>query len=107
MKKKSSSKYPDLYYSGNKITVGLNLDARYGSAKNIYLIIENTGNKNVKYYGIKIGDSKATVLKKLKQMRYKTYDGGETYSNANAFTFAPVFKNGKLKSFKYISAPTS
>lgn len=106
MKRKKNGKYPDLYYKGNKMVIGLNLDADIYTNKNIYLYIENNGNKSVKYYKIKIGEKKAAVLRKLEKMHYQTYDKGKSYSNSNASAFYPVFKKGKLKSYKYICAPT-
>lgn len=103
---KKNNKYPDLYCSGNKMVIGFNSNAQCDTPRDIYLNVSNSGNKAVTYHGIKIGDGKSSVLKKLRKLRYVSYDGGKSYSNANAFAFYPTFKNGKLSAYKYICAPT-
>lgn len=45
MKAKKSSIYRDLYYTGNKMTIGVNLKAVYGTKAANYIYIKNAGNK--------------------------------------------------------------
>ena len=40
------------------MTVGVNLNALYGTYKDEYVRIRNSGNTNVQFYGVKIGDTK-------------------------------------------------
>lgn len=107
MKKSTNSKYPSLYYTGNNMTVGVNLNALYGTYKDEYVRIRNSGNTNVQFYGVKIGDTKQQMESKFRKYNIQSYDGGKTYTNANAWQVKVVFSGGKLKEYTYICAPTS
>lgn len=67
MKKSTNSKYPSLYYTGNNMTVGVNLNALYGTYKDEYVRIRNSGNTNVQFYGVKIGDTKQQMESKFRK----------------------------------------
>jgi len=107
MNYRRNSKYPDLYYKGNQMIIGFNMYAQYGTKKDIYLRISNTGNKKVKYFGVRIGDSRETMERKLKRYHYATYNNGKTYMNSDASYFKPVFRNGRLDEFHFYCRPTS
>ena len=95
MKKSTNSKYPSLYYIGNNMTVGVNLNALYGTYKDEYVRIQNSGNTNVQFYGVKIGDTKQQMENKFRKYNIQSYDGGKTYTNANAWQVKVVFSGGK------------
>lgn len=107
VKAKSSSVYPDLYYTGKKMTIGLNLNAEYGTKAKNYIYIKNTGNKKVKYYGVQIGDSKSAVAAKMKNAGMRTYNNGKVYWWGNAAYVKLTYKNGKVSAYTYVCAPTS
>lgn len=107
MRKGSNSKYPSLYYTGNNMIVGVNLNAVYGTYKDEYVRIRNSGNKNVLFYGVKIGDTRQQMEKKFSKYNIRSWDGGKTYTNADAWKVKVVFSGGKLKEYTYVCAPTS
>ena len=78
--KRKSSKDFDLYYKGNNIIIGTNKSNVSYPKKYIY--VYNKGNKNLTFYGIRIGDSKSTVRKKLKKQK------GSAFSTTYCFVFA-------------------
>ena len=107
MRKSTNAKYPSLYYTGNNMTVGVNLNALYGTYKDEYVRIRNSGNVNARFYGVKIGDTRQQMESKFGKYNIRSYDGGKTYTNANAWQVKVVFSGGKLKEYTYICAPTS
>ena len=105
--KKKSSKNFDLYYKGNSIIIGTNKSNVSYPKKYIYVC--NKGNKNLTFYGIKIGDSKKTIRKKLENQNLYGSDRvknlvqlGPQYAG-----FTLKFKNNKLVSWTYQLYPTS
>ena len=103
--KKSKSKlYPTFFAKGKKVTIGVNARAEYPKA---YVIIRNAGNKNLSIMGVKIGMSKKAAAKKLSAKYWQTYDGGKTYWSGNAARIVFAYRQGKVKAFRYICAPTS
>jgi uncharacterized protein YccT (UPF0319 family) len=105
LKKKSNKNYA-LYYKGNNIIIGTN-----GSKINYpkkYTYVYNKGNKNFTFYGLKIGDTRSKIEKKLKKNHYTV-----TYTKGNVITYGPwyggfelKFKNNKLVSWKYQLCPS-
>lgn len=103
MKKLSSSKYPTLYYKGNHMEIGVDLNAPAFQPKSMF---KNTGNKTITWAGVRIGDSRATVESKLKKHGYadKMNDVYQIWSGGQ---FICKFKNNKLVSYEYIEYYTS
>lgn len=66
MKAGNKKKYPDVYYSGNQMVIGVNDHPVYGTKNDEYIRIENNGNKQVLFYGVKIGCTKQQLEKNLK-----------------------------------------
>lgn len=107
MKKERNVKYPDLYYTGNNMVIGVNNNPVYNTSKDEYIRIENRGNFAVLFYGVKIGDTRTEMEKKFSQYNIRTWDNGKTYSNANGWEVHVMFENGKLKRYIYLCRPTS
>lgn len=113
MVRTTNNKYPDLYYKGNNMQIGYCANPVYGTQRDEYNRIVNSGNKNVRICGAAIGDSESTVDSKLAKYHMVKYtpiiNGKRTvlYRNSNSGAIYPVFKNGKLASFTVICAPTS
>lgn len=105
VKKSKSSKYPSIYYSGKKVKMGMNLNAVYGTKKDTYTYISNTGNKQLTIYSVAIGDSKKKVESKMSKVTRSHYKDIYMFGNAARIVFK--YKNGKLSSYKYTCAPTS
>ena len=105
--KKKSSKNFELYYKGNNIVIGTNKSSVSYPKKYIY--VYNKGNKNLTFYGIKIGDSKSTIRKKLKKQNLYPYDREQDLKQLGPqyAGFSLKFKNNKLVSWKYQLYPTS
>lgn len=107
MKAGNKKKYPDAYYAGNKMVIGVNNHPTYGADYDEYVRIENNGNKQALFYGVKIGYTRRQMETKFKSYNIVSYDSGKSYSNANGWAVWPVFKNGKLTKYVYLSKPTS
>lgn len=103
MKKVRSSKYPDSYYKGNHVELGNNSKA---PAFQPIMSIKNTGNRTFTWNGVRIGDSRSVVERKLKTYGY-AYKEGDTYQTWSGGKFTCKFKNGKLAGYEYITYSTS
>ncbi len=107
MKAGQNTKYPDLYFSGNNMVIGVNNNPVFDTSKDEYVRIENNGNTAVFFYGVKIGDTRSKMEEKFSQYNIRTWNNGKTYSNANAWEIHVTFKNGKLEKYIYLCKPTS
>lgn len=107
MKAGNKKKYPDAYYAGNHMVIGVNNHPAYKTDYDEYVRIENNGNKQALFYGVKIGNTKSQLEKKFKNYNIVSYDGGKSYSNANGWAVFTVFKNKKLVKYVFLSKPTS
>ncbi len=105
VKQKKNSKYPTIYYSGKKVKMGMNLKAVYGTKKDTYTYISNTGNKQLTIYSVAIGDSKKAVASKMNKVTRSHYNNIYMFGNAARVVFK--YKNGKVSSYTYTCAPTS
>ena len=105
--KRKSSKDFDLYYKGNNIIIGTNKSNVSYPKKYIY--VYNKGNMNLTFYGIKIGDSKSTVRKKLKKQNLYGADRDKNLKQLGPWYagFTLKFKSNKLVSWQYQLCPTS
>lgn len=101
-----NSKYPNLYYSGNKMVIGVNNSPVYGTAKNEYVRIANNGNKKVLFFGVRIGDTKTQMERKFSAHKIRSTNG-RSYSNANSWDIYPKFSHGRLVSYVYVCRPNS
>ena len=93
------------YYSGHKIVIAGNTGSKYTRYPRKILYLKNSGNKKLRFLGIKIGDSRKTVIKKAKKAGYGYYydakrtNGrcvGPYYSG-----FECKYKNNRLVSWVY------
>lgn len=105
MKTIRHSKYSSYYSTGNHMSIGANANAAYGTYSDEYTYIANTGNKNVLFYGARIGDTRAEMEKKFKPYNIRTYNG-TSYFSGNSWALNVQFSGGRLKSYTYICAPT-
>lgn len=107
MKTGRNAKYPDLYFTGNNMVIGVNNNPAFNTSKDEYVRIENNGNTAVLFYGAKIGDTRSEMESKFAKYNIKTWDNGKTYSNANGWELKVTFQSGKLKKYIYLCKPTS
>lgn len=107
MKTGRNAKYPDLYFTGNNMVIGVNNNPVFNTSKDEYVRIENNGNTAVLFYGVKIGDTRSEMESKFAKYNIKTWDNGKTYSNANGWELKVTFQDGKLKKYIYLCKPTS
>ena len=106
LKKKSSRKFKK-YYKGKKVVVGWNSGSASYPKKYVY--IKNSGNKKFTVYGVKIGDSKKTVKKKMNKVSWLYSSGSRTLQygpDYDGYTFK-FNRKGKLISWTYQIYPTS
>lgn len=106
LKAGKNSKYPDLYYTGAKVTVGLNCNAEAGTSKDVYLYVKNTGNKQVTFLDIQIGDTREQVLTKIQKHGGRAFRDGSGYYVGNATRITTVFTNGKLTQYLAQTMPS-
>ena len=106
LKKKNNKNYA-LYYKGNNIIIGTN--GSHISYPKKYTYVYNKGNKNFTFFGIKIGNTRSKVEKKLKKKNYTVFS-----TKGNVVTYGPwyasfelKYKNNKLVSWKYQLCPSS
>lgn len=102
-KKYSGDQY--VLYSGKKVKMKMD----YRSRSKRYIFVKNSGNKSLRCFGVKIGDKKAVVLKKMKKSG-SSY-GAFAFSDASQFgpdyaCFKMRYKQGRLVSWTFILAPT-
>jgi|GEM_PF-2676471 len=98
MKIKSSKKYKSYCYKKN-LKIGILADA--GDSYSQITDIINTGNKQVRFCGIRIGDSYAKVKKTLKKNYYISVDKKYKFWWGDAACLTTKFKNGKLVSYTW------
>ena len=103
MKVKRSSKYPSLYTTGKKVTMGLNFKA---STRTPYFYVSNTGNKKVLYKGVGIGMSSSRAENILKN-QYAVKIGTNKYRFGQAGYFRYTVKSGKITGYTFTSYYTS
>lgn len=89
-----------IYYSGKKIIIGRNPRVENSSRKMLY--IKNTGNKKLRFYGVKIGDSRSAVRKKMKKSPYRDVLNNGTAFGPPYLGFRLKYKNNKLVSWTYV-----
>ncbi len=115
MKKKGSSRYDSAYYAGKRVTIGVSIDAEYGKKNDEFLRITNSGNKRFTIKGIMIGDSRASVIKKMKSLKgipnwlspFQDYNNGTLFWSGNSSCIKAYYSmNNKLKKWVYIIAPS-
>ena len=109
LKRKKSIKY-EYYYTGKKIVLGTNSSCRFTSTRKNYIYLANMGNKKLKCFGVKIGDSRAAVIRKMK--RNSGVYGSMASSDGTEFGvyyagFKMRYKNGKLASWTFNLTPTT
>ncbi len=108
-----SEKYPDLYCYGDNVLIGVNVNPVYGTYADEYMRIANFGNKKLKFYGIKIGQKRSTVVKKLKKITGRDIYVDDTkrctiYHLGDAgIAMFNYTKSGKLASWYNSFHPTS
>lgn len=111
MKQRKSRKYRTVYFTGKKVTIGVDNHALPWLYSDEYVRITNKGNKRFRIFGIKIGDSKAAVLRKMKKKRigrssFKTKNGGSTFSAGDSEYIIFKYRKGKVSKWIYIVAPS-
>ena len=106
MKKKPSKKFPSLYMTGNKVTIGINKKAKPGTSAAEYIRVENKGNKRFTINGIKIGTKKSLVIRKMKKAGFRAIQNGKYFVRGEAGYVTATYKSGKLKSWTYSLSPT-
>ena len=105
MKKQHSSKYKTAYYKGRKLKIGVNyVDP---SVTRPFFYFENSGNKKVRFNGVKIGDTKDTVSRKVYGNFIKKKKNKYVSSYGGGFIFTWIFKNGRLSKWSYKASYTS
>ena len=102
-KKVTHKTYTTYCAKGNKMVIGVCKNPSYPNA---YVLIRNTGNKNVSFMGAKIGMTKAAAKKKLEAKGWRTSNGGKTYFMGNAEKLKLTYRDGKVSAFEYRLAPT-
>ena len=110
MKVKRSKKYDSVYFVGKRVKMGVSIDAEYGAKNNEYLRITNSGNKRLTIKGVKIGNSRETVIKKMCSLKggtpFQSYNKGSLFWAGNSLCVKAYYKKGKLKKWIYIIAPS-
>lgn len=109
MRARRNTNYRNFYKVGKKMYIGANNSENAAYPRRL-TFIKNNGNKKIRYYGVKIGDSYSRVKRKLARYHmssFKIKKGVYTFANSNAESLKTVFRNGKLKSFTYVYAYTS
>ncbi len=109
MKTKKNAAYKNLYKVGKKMYIGAN-NRKNAAYPRKLVYIKNNGNKKVRYYGVKIGDSYTTVKRKLSKYHMvgvQVKSGVYVFAYSDASSLQAVFRGGKLRSFTYIYAYTS
>lgn len=115
MKRKTSSRYDSAYYIGNKVTIGVSVNAEFGKKNDEYVRIINSGNKYFTIKGVKIGDSRTAVIKKMKSLNripkrmspFQEYNNGTLFWSGNSICVRVYYnKSNKLEKWIYIIAPS-
>ena len=107
MKKKTSKMFPSFYMIGNKVTIGVNENARPMTSASEYIRVINNGNKKLTICGNKIGASKSSVVKKMEQAGFRSFKSGKQFIRGQAGVVTITYKNGKMQKWKYVLKPTS
>lgn len=92
-----NKEYPDLYETGDNISVGVN---KNGAEYRVE--VQNNGNVGLAMYGLRIGDDSATVERVLKENGFKAVSGQPyDYMRSDGTKLTITFKNGQLAAFGY------
>ncbi len=94
-------KYPDYFCVGEKIVFGVNLTSQVGTYANEIIRVTNYGNKKLKFYGVKIGAKRKTVISKMYKYQglfssILNFGNGNVWSIGNAGSIE-FFFNSKDK----------
>lgn len=109
MNPKKNAAYRNFYKVGKKMYIGAN-NTKNAAYPRKLVYIKNNGNKKIRYYGVKIGDSYSIVkqsLAKYHMTGVRVKNDVYVFSNSNASSLRAVFRSGKLRSFIYIYSYTS
>ncbi len=101
--------YFDKAYRNKTIRIGFARNARYGGTKRYYSFALNRGSKKFRFYGVTIGDTLATVKRKLSgtKYNYNIQHSSKYWGYGDYDMFVTSFSGGRLASWKYYCAPTS
>ena len=105
MKIKKSKNFPTYYVKGNSMIIGVNENASPDDSG--YVCIQNKGNKKVSILGVTIGMSKKKADAKFKQASLFAYKNNSYWWGDAAYIKVTYTKAKKVKSWKYVCAPTS
>lgn len=89
--------YPDLYETGENISVGVNENGAEYRVE-----VQNNGNAGLSMYGLRIGDDSVTVTRVLKENGFKAVSGQPyDYMRSDGTKLTITLKNGQLAAFGY------
>ena len=92
---------------GNKVTIGVNENARPMTSASEYSWVNNNRNESLTMCGNKIGASKSSVVKKMEQAGFRSFKSGKQFIRGQAGVVTITYKNGKMQKWKYVLKPTS
>ncbi|MBR6007325.1 MAG: hypothetical protein IK064_06810 [Clostridia bacterium] len=98
-----SSEFPDAYYEGIGLMLGLNLSADELSSS---LLLANAGNTSISVGGLRLGMSLAEVASLYPNVRF-TANGMQAYFNTDDLDWFELYfsSNGQLSRFIYSISP--